>query len=412
MKKNCILIFLIFIFKSNAQFTLIPDSNFEQLLVTQNIDTDGIVDGQVANIDIADETNLVINNTMIQNLTGIEGFTALQHLELYNNEFLFQLNVSQNYMLKKFYCVNSNINIFNFTNNIELEDLYLQSNFISQLNISNNINLTSLYCQNCGLNTLDISNNVNLTMLQCAFNNLTSLDVSNNLLLELLWIGWNNISAINLSSNTLLRDFSSAYNSFITIDLSNNLLLEKFSCFNNNQITDLSFVNNSILTRVYCNNNINLSTINIQNGANNLLNGTVSNGNIPETFSNRFSAINNPNLHCVFVDDVPNCVANWLGVDATSNFVNSSTECDNLQIEEFSTNLFTIYPNPVNDILFIENNYNDVIKKIIVYNLLGKTIIEQNGNNFQLNFSNISSGLYLMKITTEKETIINKIIKK
>jgi hypothetical protein len=43
---------------------------------------------------------------------------------------------------------------------------------------------------------------------------------------------------------------------------------------------------------------------------------------------------------------------------------------------------------------------------------MGKTVIEQNGNSAQIDFSNITSGLYLVKITSEKELIVKKIIKK
>jgi hypothetical protein len=43
---------------------------------------------------------------------------------------------------------------------------------------------------------------------------------------------------------------------------------------------------------------------------------------------------------------------------------------------------------------------------------MGKTVIEQNGNSAQIDFSNITSGLYLVKITSEKELIVKKIMKK
>jgi len=186
---------------------------------------------------------------------------------------------------------------------------------------------------------------------------------------------------------------------------------------NNNTISTLNLNNNafhnSLNNVLHCNNN-NLSTLALQNGANTLLNGEYATnpGSSTLVYEQRFDATNNPNLSCIFVDDVANCNTNWLGKDATSNYVSTQQECDNLQNEEFITNSFTIYPNPVNDILFIENNNNNMIQKIVVYDVMGKTVIEQNDNVAQIDFSNITKGLYLLKITSEKETIIKKIIKK
>jgi hypothetical protein len=163
---------------------------------------------------------------------------------------------------------------------------------------------------------------------------------------------------------------------------------------------------------LHCNNN-NLSTLVVQNGANTLLNGLYATnpGGDPLVYEQCFDATNNPNLSCIFVDDVANCNTNWLGKDATSYYVSSQQECDSLQNDEFITNSFTIYPNPVNDMLFIKKN-NNIIQKIVVYDVMGKTVIDQNGTIAQIDFSNITNGLYLVKITSEKETIVKKIIKK
>jgi hypothetical protein len=201
-------------------------------------------------------------------------------------------------------------------------------------------------------------------------------------------------------------------NLLTTLNLSNNPELKLLFC-NNNNLTTLNLNNNPLLDILHCNNN-NLSTLSIQNGSNTILNGVwVTNpGGNPLVYDQRFKATNNPNLNCIFVDNVANCNMNWVTKDATSHYVSTQQECTNLQNEEFTTNSFTIYPNPVKDILFIENNNNNLIQKIVVYDVMGKTVIEQNGNSAQIDFSNITSGLYLVKITSEKELIVKKIIKK
>jgi hypothetical protein len=210
----------------------------------------------------------------------------------------------------------------------------------------------------------------------------------------------------------LLKDLFCQNNLLTTLDFSNNPALKGLFCYNNN-ITTLNLNNNPLLDILHCNNN-NLSTLSIQNGSNTILNGVwVTNpGGNPLVYDQRFKATNNPNLNCIFVDNVANCNMNWVTKDATSHYVSTQQECTNLQNEEFTTNSFTIYPNPVKDILFIENNNNNLIQKIVVYDVMGKTVIEQNGNSAQIDFSNITSGLYLVKITSEKELIVKKIMKK
>jgi hypothetical protein len=71
-----------------------------------------------------------------------------------------------------------------------------------------------------------------------------------------------------------------------------------------------------------------------------------------------------------------------------------------------------IFPNPVTDILNIENEFQ--INSIKVYNQLGQMVFgkEINNNNTQLELSNINSGIYNVLIETEKGTFNHKIVKK
>mgnify|MGYP000445192994 CR=1 FL=1 len=58
----------------------IPDANFEQYLIDENIDSDGVVNGLVLAADVEGVTSLSMNNKNISDLTGIENFTALTSL--------------------------------------------------------------------------------------------------------------------------------------------------------------------------------------------------------------------------------------------------------------------------------------------------------------------------------------------
>lgn len=74
-----ILLIISISYKGTAQITLIPDANFEMFLIEENIDTDGIVNGQILTQDVLTVTNLNIHSlnapyTYIEDLTGIEAF--------------------------------------------------------------------------------------------------------------------------------------------------------------------------------------------------------------------------------------------------------------------------------------------------------------------------------------------------
>ncbi|MGE4347393.1 MAG: T9SS C-terminal target domain-containing protein, partial [Flavobacteriaceae bacterium] len=60
MKNILYLLFFIAVsYKVTSQITYIPDQGFEQTLISLNIDSDGIVNGQVLTSDIENITELV-----------------------------------------------------------------------------------------------------------------------------------------------------------------------------------------------------------------------------------------------------------------------------------------------------------------------------------------------------------------
>jgi hypothetical protein len=70
-----------------------------------------------------------------------------------------------------------------------------------------------------------------------------------------------------------------------------------------------------------------------------------------------------------------------------------------------------IYPNPADNILFL--NTNEQLKKIQVFSADGKTVIEiLSPQSKQIDLKNISSGIYFLKVTTtENKTGTKKFIK-
>ncbi|MEW4922587.1 T9SS type A sorting domain-containing protein [Algibacter sp. 2305UL17-15] len=83
-----------------------------------------------------------------------------------------------------------------------------------------------------------------------------------------------------------------------------------------------------------------------------------------------------------------------------------------LSNEEFATNQFKVYPNPVSDVLKI--NTQKELKNIQVYNILGKQLISIVPNNLEtiLDFSDFSSGHYILKLNSKHASKIIKVFKK
>ncbi len=80
-------------------------------------------------------------------------------------------------------------------------------------------------------------------------------------------------------------------------------------------------------------------------------------------------------------------------------------------IDKLNTNNISIYPNPTSDIVNITGNN---IQSVEVYNVLGQIIEVIDNidvNNLTINTSNYNKGTYLLKITSDNNAIIQKIIK-
>ena len=77
-----------------------------------------------------------------------------------------------------------------------------------------------------------------------------------------------------------------------------------------------------------------------------------------------------------------------------------------------SNNGIQIYPNPTDGELHI--NSNDVIKDINVTDMTGKVVLEKkvDANNVDLNLSSAPQGVYSLKVTTEKDSYVEKVVVK
>lgn len=105
----------------------IPGSNFEQALIDLNYDD--VIDGFVLVEAINTVTNLNVANNEIADLTGIEAFTALEFLEVQNNN-LTTLDLSLHTSLVDVYCFDNQSISLNIKNGNNLNVTF----FVAQAN--------------------------------------------------------------------------------------------------------------------------------------------------------------------------------------------------------------------------------------------------------------------------------------
>jgi len=253
---------------SCIDYTSIPDTDFEAMLGLEGYD-DNSKDGQVPTALIETVGTLVLNypDYTIQDLTGIEDFTALQQL----------------------YASGNAITVADFSNNKNLTALYMEGNPLATLTITSNSELIEISLDDAVLNTIDFSGNKKLKTIEIVDATFTSLDLSANEALESFSLDRVNINTIDFSSNTNLKTLKINNGTLTSLDLSNNTNIQAIQVVNNN-----------------------LSSLNLRNGEN--------------TKINSFVALTNPNLTCIQVSDVDHFRTNFSNRINSQAFF-SETDC-------------------------------------------------------------------------------------
>ena len=87
-----------------------------------------------------------------------------------------------------------------------------------------------------------------------------------------------------------------------------------------------------------------------------------------------------------------------------------------LDITENNLNNLQLYPIPVLENLSIQSPFLTSESSVFIYNLQGQQVFSEKGTpengKINLNISEISSGVYLLKLTSEGNTITRRLVKK
>ena len=89
---------------------------------------------------------------------------------------------------------------------------------------------------------------------------------------------------------------------------------------------------------------------------------------------------------------------------------------DNILVKTIDTAIndvvYKAYPNPIkDDLLYVKNNDFENISTYIVTNLVGQPFLSGTLTNNPIDFSNLSSGTYLLSLSSGKSRVVKKIIK-
>jgi hypothetical protein len=84
---------------------------------------------------------------------------------------------------------------------------------------------------------------------------------------------------------------------------------------------------------------------------------------------------------------------------------------EDLSTGSFDSANFKYYPNPVTDVLTL--SYSSTISEVVVYNLLGQQMLvtKPNATQTQMDLSSLSTGTYLVKISSDEVTKTVKVVK-
>ncbi|TVZ56290.1 putative secreted protein (Por secretion system target) [Lutibacter sp. Hel_I_33_5] len=227
-------------------YTKIPDANFEAYLEARNLGNGIANDGLVETEKINTRTYLDISGQSISDITGIEDFTELNHLEARNNT-ITQVDLSKN---------------------LKLERLVLKNNQLTSIDVSKNINLkTILDVSNNQLQELDVSLLTELKDLICSENQISELNLTNNKELLIVSAFENKIKKINVDENKKLYSFNLINNQLESVSIKNsnnqNLSSSRFKVSGNPnlhcvQVDDVDYsntnwTNKDAQTRFYTN---------------------------------------------------------------------------------------------------------------------------------------------------------------
>src|SRR5690625_1858373 len=176
-------IFLFFTQLIQAQVVNIPDAAFKDYLINEHtpiIDTNGDGEIQISEAEAMSELNITfnLNNTSIQDLTGLEAFINLTDLKIEKLPEVTDIDISALQNLERLKIHSTGIFEFDISANQTLKVIDLRYNFALDIDLTNNETLEEVFLWDNALSEIDLSNNESLKKLYLGGNQLLEIDLT------------------------------------------------------------------------------------------------------------------------------------------------------------------------------------------------------------------------------------------
>ena len=368
----------------NAQNLNIPDANFKSALVSNGaINTNGDAEIQVTEAVFYLGT-INVGNQFIFDITGIEAFINVTEINIGSNFFTTFPAMSSN----------------------QLTHLYCGNNLLTSLDVSGFSNLELLYCGQNDIVSLDLTTNSNIKYLKCDDNDLTSLDLRNGNNSDILQI-W-------MHTNPTLSCVAVDDINYVTANWFNSFYIKD----NTTNYSENCSGSGVLVSSIDVQGQGGTSTITIDDGTLQM-EATVLPANADDA-SYTWSVTNGTGSASINAGGILTAISNGtVDVIATANDGSGTTGMTTITISNQTVGIienqlvqFNIYPNPVQNELFIELKENQ-INQINIIDLSGKTLLTQkqiNGNSIDV--SSLAQGVYTIQISTEKGIATSRFVKK
>jgi hypothetical protein len=244
------------------EFTLIPDEQFEKVLIDQGFDSDQVINGQMSYADAKKITEITINLLNGYNLKGIEDFVNLKSLfirgggtasiGLNSNNSLTDLTLDgthiENFLvlplessLKNLRIYNTSLKVLDLRESVELDTLIYSGSQLQNLNIndSEKLRFLKLNVWSDDFLELDISDNINLENVELNLNKVPSIDISRLTKLKNLdIINSPKLVCAKIFEDQIISDFKYGYHTTFTTDCEN-LPVKEYTIINNENLERL-----------------------------------------------------------------------------------------------------------------------------------------------------------------------------
>jgi len=449
--------------------TLDCSSNNLTILDTSNnilLETFVCNDNQLTSVNVTKNTHLTtlhcFNNpfvslSLMPTTIDLSTNTALLHINCSNNN-ITELDVSKQTSLIELFCQdnlltslniangnNLNMQWMDATNNLNLFCIQVDSNVINAIPVNWTKELATSYSTSaCTTTTCQAISFPDANFKQGLLNIMPAIDTNSDDIIQdceaRMFTGTLDVSNLGLTDLTGIEAFTNiigidcSNNNLTSLDLRYNIKLTSIAASGNSGLASITLpggynvavgnknkshkisATNSVLTTLDLHNDAlttldlhsysGLSTLDVSN--NNLTSLNIQNGNNSNITATNFNASGNANLSTIVVDDVTYATTNWTNVDSSGSFTTNSTL--GVGSELLNTSI-SIYPNPTLGMISIDKPYDVKINKIQIYNTIGKEMKYINKVNSVINVSRLSSGIYFLRVNTNKGVLVKKLVK-